>query len=137
MVDGGQRGKVFVVNVWGSWCPPCIEETPAAAEGVGAGPAEGRRRVHRLDKMESPEAAAFQKANKVTYPSLATTERRRRSSPSRARPPATPTTLVLDQQGRIAARVFGAIHQHADRARRRRARREGLRREPVVSHRHT
>ena len=23
------HGKVVVLNLWGTWCPPCIEETPA------------------------------------------------------------------------------------------------------------
>src|SRR5437763_255159 len=33
------RGKVVVLNFWATWCPPCIEETPA---------------LNRLEKHISP-----------------------------------------------------------------------------------
>ena len=108
MVDGGREGTVFVVNVWGSWCPPCIEETPALQKAREQVQGEGLDvEFIGLDKMESPETGlAFQKANKVTYPSLAYDG----GVPILAlqgKATATPSTLVLDQQGRIAARVSG------------------------------
>jgi hypothetical protein len=62
-----------------------------------------------LDTQESPESGrAFQRANNVTYPSLAYDG----GVPLLAlqgKASATPTTLVLDGQGRIAARVSGAV----------------------------
>lgn len=106
----GRAGTVFVVNVWGSWCPPCIEETPALQMAWEQVQAE-RLDVEfiGLDKMESPETGlAFQKANDVTYPSLAYDG----GLPILAlqgRATATPSTLVLDRQGRIAARVSGPV----------------------------
>ena len=106
----GKEGTVFVVNVWGSWCPPCIEETPAlqrAWEQV-----QGEKldvEFIGLDKMESPETGlAFQKANQVTYPSLAY-EGGVPILALQGKATATPSTLVLDQQGRIAARVSGPV----------------------------
>lgn len=105
-----RAGTVLVVNVWGSWCPPCIEETPALQKAWEQIQAKGIDvEFIGLDKMESPETGlAFQKANKVTYPSLAYDG----GVPLLAlqgKATATPTTLVLDRKGRIAARVSGPV----------------------------
>lgn len=102
--------QVLVINVWGSWCPPCIEETPAlqrAWEKVQS----GKKKVAflGLDKLEAPETGlAYQRAHGVSYSSLAYDG----GVPILAlqgKASATPTTLVLDPAGRIAARVSGPV----------------------------
>ena len=105
-----RAGTVLVVNVWGSWCPPCIEETPALQKAWETVRAKGKKvEFIGLDKLESPETGlAFQTANKVTYPSLAYDG----GVPLLAlqgKASATPTTLVLDGEARIAARVSGPV----------------------------
>ena len=106
----GKEGTVLVVNVWGSWCPPCIEETPDLQEAWEEVQAkELDVEFVGLDIQEAPESGlAFQKANGVTYPSLAYDG----GVPLLAlqgKVQATPTTLVLDGKGRIAARVSGPV----------------------------
>lgn len=103
-------GSVLVVNVWGSWCPPCIKETPEL-QAAWVKVAKEKKEVAfiGLDKLETPATGlAFAKANGVTYPSLAYDG----GVPILAlqgKAAATPTTLVLDVQGRIAARVSGPV----------------------------
>lgn len=103
-------GTVLVVNVWGSWCPPCIEETPAlqkAWEQVQAKKLDVQ--FVGLDIQEGPESGlAFQKSKGVTYPSLAY-EGGVPLLALQGKVQATPTTLVLDGDGRIAARVSGPV----------------------------
>ncbi len=125
-VDGQQwsratqgAGRVVVVNVWGSWCPPCVEETPAlqrawAAYQSAAAPVA----FVGVNTEESPETGlAFLRKEGVTYPSI--NDRASGGAPTAAlagKAPATPTTLVLDRQGRIAARVSGPVTEATLRA---------------------
>src|SRR6478735_11053368 len=105
-----RAGKVVVVNVWGSWCPPCIEETPALQKAWETVQSKGKKvEFIGLDKLEGPETGlAFQTANNVTYPSLAYDGGVPILS-LQGKASATPTTLVLDHQARIAARVSGPV----------------------------
>ncbi|NUU06809.1 TlpA disulfide reductase family protein [Leifsonia sp. C5G2] len=104
-------GKVLVVNFWYAGCPPCRVEAPDlqslsqkyAAQGVDF------LGVNLYDSAQT--AASFEKDKGVTYPSVL--DRDTGSvllAFSKTVPPkATPTTLVVDKKGRVAARILGAI----------------------------
>jgi Thiol-disulfide isomerase and thioredoxins len=99
-------GKVIVVNVWGSWCPPCKAETPDLQKAWVQLQKKGVLMIG-ADQQEGPQtAAAFLQTAGVTYPSL-----QANGGASivalQGKASATPSTLVLDQQHRIAARVSG------------------------------
>ncbi|MGO1973010.1 MAG: TlpA family protein disulfide reductase [Propionibacteriaceae bacterium] len=103
-------GEVVVVNVWGSWCAPCRKEAPdlvAAAEQteevaqfVG---------INTQDANPAP-AEAFVRAFEVNYPSIHDPNGSALLAFSGVLPPsAIPSTLVIDTEGRVAARVLGEV----------------------------
>jgi len=105
------RGKVVVLNVWGSWCAPCVAETPDLQKAWLAYSKAGKPVQFMGINYRDPSpdtARAFLRANKVTYPSLADNGGRTLLA-LRGKAANTPTTLVLDQQGRLAARVAGQV----------------------------
>lgn len=99
-------GKVIVVNVWGSWCPPCKSETPDLEKAWKQLQKQGVLMIG-VDRQEDPQtAAAYLKTAGVTYPSLQD-DGGAALVALQGKASATPSTLVLDQQHRIAARVSG------------------------------
>ena len=105
------RGKVVVLNVWGSWCGPCVAEA-GDLQKVWSTYSHAGKPVQfvGLDFKEGADAgAAFLRSRGITYPSLGYDG----GAPVlalRGKAPTVPTTLVLDQRGRIAARVLGPVN---------------------------
>ncbi len=103
-------GKVLVINVWGSWCADCRAET-AAFEKVSKQTA-GSARFLGIDTRESSEAnaVAFTRVASVTYPSIYDPSGTQLIKFAKTLPLAdVPSTVVIDRQGRVAARVVGPV----------------------------
>lgn len=109
--DADYAGQVLVVNFWYANCGPCRAEAgfleqvhqefaPQGAAFLG---------LNIYDQAET--AAAFAKSFDVTYPSLiAIADAPLKLAFAEAAPlSATPVTLVLDREGRVAARVVGQL----------------------------
>ncbi len=104
------RGAPLVINVWGSWCAPCVAEAPGlqkAWEAIQSG-GTGARMVGIDFREEAARGAAFATKAGLTYPSLSD-ESGVLILQLQGKAPTVPTTLVLDAQGRIAARVNGPV----------------------------
>lgn len=104
------RGQVVVLNFWASWCAPCREEAQSLQGVYDATRADGVRFVGVDFRDDRSTALAFLRTHGVTYPSLFDQPGRVALAFRNSLPPnATPTTLVLDRRGRVAARVLGAV----------------------------
>jgi thiol-disulfide isomerase/thioredoxin len=101
------RGSVTVVNFWASWCAPCRAETPNLESVAKQTQSSGVRFVGVNVKDSRSAAASFLRDKGVTYPSLYDDD----GSLAATWPvPVTlPSTVVLDRQGRIAARFRAAV----------------------------
>lgn len=106
------KGKVVVLNVWGSWCGPCIAEAPNFAKVANETKGKGVQFVGiNTRDSEKSQAAAFEEEHKVPYPSLfdPTGRLMLRFPKGSLNPQSIPSTLAIDRHGRIAARSIGPL----------------------------
>jgi peroxiredoxin len=101
------RGKVVVVNFWGSWCAPCRAESAALVQVAGATASKGVTFVGVDERDTKTNALSFARGHGVKYPSVFDED----GSFAAAWPAASgpPYTFIIDRQGRIAARFLGGV----------------------------
>ncbi|WP_223626848.1 TlpA disulfide reductase family protein [Microbacterium sp. EST19A] len=105
------EGQVTVVNFWYAGCAPCRVEA-ADLESVWKDfEGEGVSFVGINTRDQADTATAFADEFGITYPSLIDVDTAQAKLAFAEVTPiaATPTTLVLDKQGRVAARIIGPI----------------------------
>lgn len=99
------RGKVVFLNFWATWCPPCVEETPAM-----------EKLHHKLEKdglvvlainyQEGPNRVKeFLDAHNLTFTVLMDRDGK---VTERYQAWALPVSVIINKRGEIAAKALGA-----------------------------
>lgn len=106
------RGEPALLNFWYAACAPCRVEAPHLVSLHERFAPQGVRFLGVNVRDTVTTAQAFERTFDIPYPSvedasgdvlLAMTDH--------VPPQAVPSTLVLDRQGRVAARVLGAVQE--------------------------
>lgn len=103
-----QRGKVVLMNIWATWCPPCREETPDLVELYEKYKDEGFVTLGvSIDKQGESVVRPFMKKYGVTYPMYIDTDGTvmDKYGPTMG----IPTTYIIGRQGNLRYFAVGAV----------------------------
>ncbi len=101
------KGEVLVVNLWATWCGPCVKEMPTLAALQKA--YEGKPVKVVAISIDAAKDTAKAKAFIATHAPLAFYQDSTLEIPFAFKPPAPgfPTTILFDKAGQERARVSG------------------------------
>lgn len=111
--DGGalstadHLGDVVVLNAWASWCAPCRDELPLLTQAHESFLDEGVTFLG-LNVLDDPIGAAGLIASSP-YPSIFDGDGALLATVPGVPPRSLPSTVVIDRQGRLAARIIGPV----------------------------
>ena len=104
------RGDVVVLNVWASWCAPCRAEAPELQEVWEEFDGQGVQFIGLNTRDAQTAARGFVETMGITFPSVQDADGRLQLLFSDSLPPqAIPSTLIIDREGRVAARALGKV----------------------------
>lgn len=101
-----QKGKVVIINLWASWCPPCKAEMPALQEVYLANRDRGLEvlAVNTTYQDQESAAAAFVQDFNLTFPILL---ERTGDVARQYQLRAMPSTFFVDREGIIRKVIIG------------------------------
>jgi len=102
------RGKVVILNIWATWCGPCVKEMPALDGLATYAEALGLAIIPlSVDRGGAAQVRDFY--SRTGIKNLAVYTDMNKDVARHLRPRGLPLTLILDRQGREVARVYGPV----------------------------
>ncbi len=101
------RGEVVLLNVWATWCAPCLEEMPSMERLYQELGPEGLRIVAvSIDQLDPAAVRRWTEERALTFTIL---QDRSGKIEQTFQTTGTPESFVLDKDGVIVKKVIGAV----------------------------
>ena len=112
MTSENLKGKVTVVDLWATWCPPCVEEIPIYNKLYDA--FRGQNVAIVGIAVDSPQRDIPLKVRQlnIKYPILIGDDQ---TVQAFGRVQGFPTTFVLSKEGKIYKRYMGAVSNKGEK----------------------
>jgi len=104
------RGKVLIVDIWASWCPPCRKEIPGFIELQKQYASKGLQVIGVSLCRSADEHTNFAKQNGINYPSVFVGDDPKIVDAIGEKVGAIngiPTTIIVDKKGNIVFKHVG------------------------------
>ena len=102
------KGKVILVNLWATWCPPCIAELPSMEKLYND---YGNQVTFLFISNENQSVTEqFLAKRKIVIPSYMPTS----VNPPQLSSNSIPATYIIDKDGMIQVRKIGAANWNSD-----------------------
>ena len=100
------RGKVVLVNFWGSYCAPCVKEMPKIVETHEKFAPRGYETVAVAVRQDNPQRVGAFAATRA-LPFRIAFDRSGQAAKEFGNVRITPTSFLIDRQGRVLRRYVG------------------------------
>jgi len=101
------KGKVVLVNIWATWCPPCVDEMPSMEKLYRKFKGQNFEILAvSIDEPGLKAVAPFMKKSNLTFPALIDSEGAIKAVYGIT---GIPESFIVDQQGILIKKIVGPV----------------------------